>query len=50
MPVLAGMCKYESLVDGTLSIEDVALLNDALAVKADNEKMLRDWLKDHGAK
>lgn len=36
-PVLAGMCKFESLKDGTLDLADIALMNDALSVKADNE-------------
>jgi hypothetical protein len=31
------MCKYESLKDGTLSLLDIALMNDALAAKAENE-------------
>lgn len=31
------MCRYESLKDGTLDLADIALMNDALAVKADNE-------------
>lgn len=38
-PVLAGMCKFESLKDGTLDICDVALMNDALHVRADNERI-----------
>ncbi|WP_418939741.1 DUF6889 family protein [Paraburkholderia bryophila] len=37
---MEGMCKYESLVDGTLGLEDVALMNDALDVKAINEARL----------
>ena len=36
-PVMAGMCRYESLKDGTLSLADIALMNDALNVKMDNE-------------
>lgn len=36
-PVLAGMCRYESLKNGTISIADIALMNDALNVKIDNE-------------
>jgi len=36
-PVLAGMCKLESLLDGTLDLEHVAWANDALIVKAENE-------------
>lgn len=35
-PVLRGLCKYESLVDGTLTLVDVALLNEALDVEAEN--------------
>ncbi|WP_267924905.1 DUF6889 family protein [Cupriavidus pauculus] len=35
------MCKYESLLDGTLGLEDIALMNDALAVRADNQAAAR---------
>lgn len=45
-PVLAGCCKYESLVDGTLSLADVLLLNDAMDVQAENEWRYRD-AKEH---
>lgn len=40
-PVLRGLCKFESLRDGTLDLEDVALMNDALAVQAENESRQR---------
>jgi hypothetical protein len=40
-PVLEGCCRYESLVDGTLDLIDIARLNDALAVRAENERRLR---------
>jgi hypothetical protein len=36
-PVLAGMCRYESLLDGKLTLVDLARMNEALAIKADNE-------------
>lgn len=36
-PAICGMCRYESLKDGTLDIADVALMNDALDVKSENE-------------
>jgi hypothetical protein len=39
--VLAGLCRFESLKDGTLDLADIALMNDALAVKADNELRAR---------
>lgn len=37
-PVLDGMVRYESLVDGAVTIADVALMNDALAVRAENRR------------
>ncbi len=38
-PVRNGMCLYESLKDGTLDLADIALMNDSLAVQADNEAL-----------
>lgn len=40
-PVLEGMCRYESLKDCTLGIEDLAKMNDALDVKFENERRFR---------
>ena len=40
-PVLEGMCKYESLLDCTLGLEDIARMNDALDVKYENELRYR---------
>lgn len=37
-PVMACVCRFESLLDCTLSLADVADLNDALDVKAENER------------
>ena len=45
-PVLAGMCRYESLLDGTLGIADIALMNDALDARADNDYLMRESMKD----
>jgi len=36
-PVLSGMCHYESLLDGRLSMVDIARMNDALATKNINQ-------------
>ena len=36
-PVTSGMCRFESLKDGSVDLADVALMNDALAVKSDND-------------
>lgn len=35
-PVFRGLLKGESLVDGTVDLEYVALLNEALDVEAEN--------------
>jgi hypothetical protein len=40
-PVLEGLCKYESLFDGVLDLEDLARMNDALDVKFENETRYR---------
>ena len=40
-PVLEGMCQFESLKDGTIDLVDVALMNDALDVRAENERRFR---------
>lgn len=40
-PVLNKLCLYESLIDGTLDLNDVALLNEALDVEAENQYRLR---------
>lgn len=35
-PVLRGLCKYESLKDGTLDLLDIALMNEAIDVEQEN--------------
>jgi hypothetical protein len=40
-PVWEGLCKYESLKDGTLDLEDIARMNDVLDVKIENESRYR---------
>jgi hypothetical protein len=44
-PCGAGMCKYESLIDGTLDICDIADMNDFLDAKAENEARWHDAQK-----
>jgi len=47
--VLAGCCRYESLLNGTLGLEDIALMNDALDVQAENERRYHEaWKVQHG--
>lgn len=44
-PVLRGMCKYESTLDGTLSLYDIVVMNSALDVLDENEMRYRDSLE-----
>lgn len=44
-PVIKGMCRYESLKDGTLDLADIALMNDALNVQVDNQRIYDDWVE-----
>ena len=41
-PVVRGLCSYESLINGVLSLEDVARMNDALDVVDHNEQLYRE--------
>jgi hypothetical protein len=45
-PVLDGLCRYESLKDGTLDLADIVKMNEALDVRAENEKKFRDANKE----
>ena len=47
-PVMRGLCKYESLLDGTVGLVDVALLNEALDVEAENQYRWQQESKSHG--
>lgn len=44
-PVFAGLCRYESLVDGTLTLADIALLNEALDVRDENDRRAEESTK-----
>lgn len=35
-PVIRGMCRYESVVDGTLGLEDFAAMNEAVDAQDEN--------------
>lgn len=35
-PVIRGLCKYESLLDGTLDLCDLALMNESLDAYDEN--------------
>lgn len=44
-PVLRGMLKAESLLDGTVDLEFVALLNEAIDVEAENTHRIQQYDK-----
>lgn len=37
-PVLAGVCQYVWLIDGSIGLADVARMNEAMLVRAENER------------
>jgi hypothetical protein len=39
---MEGLCKWESVLDGTLCLCDIADMNDALDVKAINERRMQE--------
>lgn len=41
-PVAEQMCKYESVIDGTLGLEDLATMNDILSVRFENQRRLQE--------
>jgi hypothetical protein len=48
-PALEGICRYESLIDGSLDLGDVARMNEALDVRAENRARVQDAMEDrHG--
>ncbi|WP_431978621.1 DUF6889 family protein [Pseudomonas fungipugnans] len=40
------MCRYESLLNGTLDISDIAKMNDSLLIRAVNKDRVRRSLED----
>jgi len=41
-PAHAGLCKYESLIDGTLDLFDIARMNYSLTVQSENAARARE--------
>lgn len=41
-PVLRGLCRYESLLDGTMDLGDILCLNDALDVIEENDRRINE--------
>ena len=50
-PVIKGLCKYESLIDGTLDLCDIALMNEVLDSESENEWRAHDaFAKDRDSR
>lgn len=47
-PVLRGLCRYESILDGTLSLMDIMDLNEALDVYDENSYRASEARKNSG--
>lgn len=47
-PVLRGMCKMESLLDGTVGLLEVSIMNEALDVESENRSMIEKRLRNDG--
>lgn len=45
-PVLRGLVRYESLLDGTVSLADLDRLNHCLMIQDENIRRYREALKD----
>ena len=45
-PVVEGMISYESLLNGTIGLEDIRRMNAALDVKYSNENKYREANSD----
>lgn len=40
-PILRGMCRYESILDPAMDLEDFVLMNEALDVEIENQLRAR---------
>jgi hypothetical protein len=45
-PVISGMLRLESLLDGSVDLEHIAWANEALSVQAENERRYREAMED----
>jgi hypothetical protein len=44
-PVIHGLCKYESLLDGTLNLVDIARMNEAITVSNENQHRMVETMR-----
>lgn len=46
-PVRNRMCLYESVVNGTLDLIDIAVMNESIDVENENRDRVAVWVKKH---
>lgn len=46
-PVRKRMCQYESVINGTLDLVDIAIMNESLDVENENQDRVSTWMKKH---
>lgn len=44
-PVMQGLCRYESLKDGTLDLCDIALMNEAIMCREENTRRIQEAMQ-----
>lgn len=42
-PVLSGAIRYTDLIDGSVDLSDIALINAALLVDSENNRRWAEW-------
>lgn len=48
-PVMRSMCTYESLINGSVDLCDLARMNEALDVDDENRRRVSEWAQvKHG--
>lgn len=47
-PVMRGLCRYESLKDGSLDLVDIARMVDAINVNDENSRRIQEYNRGKG--
>lgn len=49
-PVNHRLCHFESVIDGTLSLDDIATMNEMIDVDVENRGRIDRWLSKKGSR
>lgn len=47
-PVNHGLCRYESLLNGSIDLADIARMNESIDVDNENRIRLTEWAEQNG--